>query len=110
MIPSSKLLLASVCLVAFALPASGQSMNTQCVSEDWPQKPDEVFAADCADMAFNGNLEDRQALAWMFFARVNQMIPDPANGGMSGTGMVPVWMAWPTDPDTFGSRKPFYQN
>lgn len=58
-------------------------------------------------MAFNGSLEERQKLAWMFFARINQLIDDVKNGGMSGSEKVPVWMAWPTDPDTFGTAEPF---
>lgn len=81
--------------------------DQNCSGEGWVTKSDADFAADCADTAFTGSLEERQALAWMFFARVNQLIADPAKGGMSGSGKVPVWMAWPTDPDTFGTARPF---
>lgn len=106
----AKLILAVACLAAPALPALGQAADPKCASEGWPTKPDAAFAADCVDTAFNGSLEERERLAWMFFTRVNQLIPDPTNGGMSGKNKVPVWMAWPTDPDTFGSIKPFFQS
>lgn len=71
-----------------------------CVS-DWLNKNDAKFAADCADMAFNGDLKDRELLAWLFFARTNQLIKD--SHGVSGTDRVPVWMAWATDDDTFAT-------
>ncbi|MEL6427591.1 MAG: hypothetical protein AAFR54_00345 [Planctomycetota bacterium] len=74
---------------------------------DWLTIPDEEFAARFADMAFGESLLDRERVAWMWFVRVNQLIEDPSGRGMSGTGKVPLWMAWPTDPDTFGSRKRF---
>ena len=107
MTKSAKLLLAVACVVAPALTAFGQGAYSSCTAEGWLAKSDEAFSADCVDMAFNGTLEDRQTLAWMFFARINQLIEDPANGGMSGSGKVPLWMAWPTDPDTFATVKPF---
>ncbi|WP_136439917.1 hypothetical protein [Pacificoceanicola onchidii] len=80
--------------------------SAACDTPGWIDKPDDVFAADCVDFAFNGSLEERERLAWMFFARVSQLIDDP-DGGISDTKKVPVWMAWPTDPDTFGTRMPF---
>lgn len=86
---------------------SAQAQKASCIGDGWLEKADAVFAADCAGMAFNGSLEDRQKLAWMFFVRVNLLISDSTNGGMSGSGKVPVWMAWPTDPDTFGTAQPF---
>ncbi|WP_157936012.1 hypothetical protein [Paracoccus zhejiangensis] len=89
------------------LSALGQDAGAGCTDGDWVNKPDAAFAADCAAFAFDGSLEDRERLAWMFFARVNQLIPSPQNGGMSGSGQAPLWMAWPTDPDTFGSRTMF---
>ncbi|AKH99506.1 hypothetical protein IMCC20628_00785 [Hoeflea sp. IMCC20628] len=104
------LILAVACLVAPTLPAFAQDADSKCASEGWPTKPDAEFAADCVDTAFNGSLEERERLAWMFFTRVNQLIADPAKGGMSGKDRVPVWMAWPTDPDTFGSTRPFFEN
>ena len=91
---------------ATALSATALASDQACTADGWLDKSDEAFAADCADMAFNGDLQQRQTLAWMFFTRVNQLIADP-DGGMSGTNKVPVWMAWPTDPDTFDSAKPF---
>lgn len=97
-----------ICAAGLVLPA--QSALAQgydaCTGVGWVDKSDAAFAADCADMAFNGTLGDRQRLAWMFFARVNQLIADP-DGGFSGTGQVPVWMSWPTDPDTFDSDTAF---
>ena len=97
----TKLVVTATCLVASAIPAFAQK-----VDRNWLNKSDEAFAADHAEMAFQGSLEERQRLAWMLFARVNQLIDDP-DGGMSGSGKVPIWMAWPTDPDTFGTAKPF---
>lgn len=88
------------------LSSAAQGAYENCTADGWLEKSDQAFAADCADMAFNGDLEQRQTLAWMFFTRVNQLIDD-ADGGMSGKGKVPVWMAWPTDPDTFDTAKPF---
>ena len=75
----------------------------ECTGAGWLTKPDAAFAADCAHLAFSDSLKDRERFAWMVFARVNQLITDPDGAGMSGSGQVPLWMAWPTDPDTFGS-------
>ncbi len=76
-----------------------------CLTPDWLEKSDEAFAADCADLAFEGSLEQRELLAWLFFVRINQLIADL--GGVSDTGRVPVWMAWPTDDDTFACEPSF---
>lgn len=81
--------------------------GSSCISDDWLTKNDQVFATDCAAMAFDQSLEDRQTIAWMLFTRANQLIDDPTNGGFSNSGKVPFWMALPTDPDTFASKKPF---
>ncbi|EPX85992.1 hypothetical protein [Salipiger mucosus] len=89
-----------------AVPVMAQDYSG-CTADGWLDKSDEAFAADCAGMAFSDSLEDRERVAWMFFARVNQLIQDPDGDGMSGSGQVPVWMAWPTDPDTFDSAQPF---
>ena len=97
----------ATCLSTSALAGFYDGADPACTSDGWPEKSDKKFAADCANMAFNGDLEQRQKLAWMFFTRVNQLISDPDNGGMSGSGKVPVWMAWPTDADTFHTRQPF---
>ena len=97
-------------LLTSASPVMGASEGSACDAPGWIDKSDAAFAADCADMAFSDSLADREKVAWMFFTRVNQLIADPTNGGMSGTGDVPVWMAWPTDPDTFGASTPFAFN
>ena len=94
-------------LTASSVISFGQIDNKSALNHDWLKLSDPDFAAAYADMAFKGSLAERQRLAWMFFARVNQLIDDHNNGGMSGTGRVPAWMAWPTDPDTFGTIKPF---
>lgn len=99
--------LAAACFSMPTLSATGQEPETDCTAAGWLTKDDAGFAADCAAMAFEGTLEDRQKLAWMFMARVSQLIEDPDGQGMSGTGKVPLWMAWPTDPDTFATAKPF---
>lgn len=78
---------------------------SSCMSEDWIAKSDEAFAADCVDMAFQGNLHDRETLAWMFFTRANQLIAD--SNGISQSGRVPQWMAWATDDDTFSKNPSF---
>lgn len=101
-------ILLAPCLAILALPLAAQTGHATCLEAGWIDKSDAEFAADCADMAFGESLRDRERLAWMFFARVNRLVPDPANGGMSGRGEVPVWMAWPTDPDTFDTdAEPF---
>ncbi|WP_424965205.1 hypothetical protein [Dinoroseobacter sp. S375] len=87
--------------------STAQAQGTEaCTGPGWLTKADAAFAADCASFAFEGDLADRERLAWMIFARVNQLIADP-DRGMSGTGQVPLWMAWPTDPDTFATAVPF---
>ncbi|WP_424969675.1 hypothetical protein [Dinoroseobacter sp. S76] len=95
----------SVLALGSASPA--QALDAEaCTGAGWLEKSDAAFAADCASFAFEGDLADRQLLAWMIFARVNQLIADPGRG-MSDTGQVPLWMAWPTDPDTFATAVPF---
>lgn len=107
MTTSAKLILTVVCLFIPATSAVGQGAYLTCTGDGWLEKSDVDFATDCADTAFSDSLEDRETLAWMFFARINQLIDDPTNGGMSGSGRAPVWMAWPTDPDTFATSRPF---
>ena len=58
-------------------------------------------------MAFEGGLKERQKVAWMFFTKVNQQIASGKQAGMSGGDSVPLWMAWPTDPDTFSANPSF---
>lgn len=113
---NSAKLLFSTAFVFSASLAFGQGADTTCswTNAGWLGMSDADFAAACVEKAFERGLEDRQELAWMFFARVNQLIDDPKDPddpdkktGMSGSGKVPVWMAWPTDPDTFKSTQPF---
>ncbi|QPM91638.1 hypothetical protein [Pseudooceanicola algae] len=103
------LLLTAASLALPQGPAQAQDAtgDMACVGNGWFDKSDADFAADCAAMAFGDSLADRETLAWMFFARVNRMIADTANGGMSGTDQAPLWMSWPSDPDTFDTRMPF---
>jgi hypothetical protein len=86
-----------------------QETDKNQLNDEWLDKSDKDFAASYAKMAFTGSLKNRQRLAWMLFARVNQLIKDPntSRKGMSKSGKVPAWMAWPTDPDTFRTTKPF---
>jgi hypothetical protein len=114
---SAKLFLTASFLVASSLPALARAENAACSWQEdgWLTMKDAEFAAACVEKAFGGSVEDRQELAWMFFARVNQLIEDPKDPdtpqtettGMSGSGQVPVWMAWPTDPDTFKTAQRF---
>lgn len=90
-----------------AIAATGSAFTEghfeACTSDGWVLKSDAEFAKNCADMAFNGDLADRQRLAWMFFARANLQI----EGGTrvdKDTGTAPLWMAWPTDPETFPKK------
>ncbi len=100
-----KIALATVMVsLTLAMSACTPSSTGKCL-ENWVSKSDESFAADCADMAFNGDLKGRQTLAWMFFSRVNQMIEDAH--GVSDSGRVPQWMAWATDNDTFAIKPSF---
>ena len=73
---------------------------------DWLTMSDAEFAETFADMAFEGSLEQRQIVAWLFFARLNQQIAGDARVDM-GTGTVPLWMAWATDPETFTENPNF---
>ncbi|WP_138468544.1 hypothetical protein [Poseidonocella sp. HB161398] len=104
----AKLAAPAACLLVPALPLAAQTSYQTCITPGWLEKSDADFAAACADLAFNGSLEERQRLAWMFFARVNRLLDAPeGNDGMTPSGKVPLWMAWPTDPDTFHSARPF---
>ncbi len=96
-----------VLLVSFnlSIPAFAESYSRKCL-DNWISKSDAAFAEDCVDMAFKGNLKDRQKVAWMFFTRVNQLIAD--SHGVSDSGRVPQWMAWATDVDTFATN-PTYE-
>ena len=84
--------------------AFAESASKKCKT-NWIAKNDADFASDCAEMAFKGSLKERQYLAWMFFARVNQLISD--SHGVSDSGRVPEWMAWATDDDTFAANPSF---
>ena len=84
--------------INYSMFAFAESSSEKCMKR-WVSKSDKAFAKDCVDMAFSNNLKDRQTLAWMFFTRVNQLIPDSHE--VSESGRVPQWMAWATDKDTF---------
>lgn len=77
-------------------------------SGDWVKMSDKEFARAYADMAFSENYKDRELVAWLLFARANQLIDD--KGGVSDTGRVPLWMAWATDADTFQKNPTFEFN
>lgn len=91
--------------VALAGCSSSPESYDEC-TDDWVSKDDAEFAKDCADMAFKGDLAQREQLAWMFFTRINQLIDDSHE--VSKSGRVPQWMAWATDSDTF-SKTPSFQ-
>ena len=95
-----------VCL-ALAWTIPNARANKTCLDDTWTQKSDEQFAIDCADMAFEGSLKDRQKLAWMLLTRASQLVSYPQNGGMSGTNKVPLWMTWATNYHTFNTLKAF---
>lgn len=105
-IVTSAVLLAVSALITSPVMGAEKRFSS-CTEEGWINKSDARFAADCANMAFEGDLAERQKIAWMFFARVNQQIASGKHKGMSGGKTVPQWMAWPTDPDTFATTKPF---
>ena len=115
MTPATRLCLTAAVLSAPASYALAASETCSWKTESWLTMSDADFAAACVETAFGDSLEARQELAWMFFARVNQLIDDPEHPdgddpkktGMSGSGQVPVWMAWPTDPDTFATAQRF---
>ncbi|WP_415881550.1 hypothetical protein [Neptuniibacter sp. QD34_54] len=89
-------MLFSTMFMASAVNAKDHMSNCE---HNWISKNDKAFAKSCADMAFGDDLEARQKVAWMLFARVNQLIKD--NHGVSNSDRVPQWMAWATDSDTF---------
>lgn len=91
-------------IVGFSLPALAGANEKQCLNK-WVEKSDAEFAKDCADLAFSKKLKDRELVAWLIFARTNQLIKDQQ--GVSDSGRVPQWMAWPTDNDTFQPKPSF---
>lgn len=91
-------------LVFTTVSFASVSFADKC-KDNWVEKSDADFAKDCADKAFSDDLEDREEVAWMFFARINQLIKDPH--GLSEKGRVPQWMAWATDKDTFKENPDF---
>ena len=107
---STKIVLAAAWLAASVQVTCAQVPYGADSRPSWLELSDEAFAVEYADMAFGDSLEERERLAWMIFTRVNQLIDDPEHGGMSNTDKVPVWMAWPTDPDTFATARPFDWN
>ena len=85
---------------ATLLSKAVSGVNT-CLTPDFLTKNDIRFANDCSEFAFveNSNVEGRQLLAWMLFARINQLIE--VIDARGNRVKVPKWMAWPTDADTF---------
>lgn len=88
-------------LACFAVPIRAADYE----SGDWVKMTDAQFAAAYADMAFSNSYKDREVVAWLLFARANQLIED--KGGVSESGRVPQWMAWATDSDTFQENPTF---
>lgn len=93
-----KFLFATLVISSLSFMVNAGPKKSKC-EHDWIAKSDRVFAADCADMAFSKSLKKREKFAWMAFTRANQLIED--SQGVSDSGRVPLWMAWPTDDDTF---------
>lgn len=91
-------------IIGIGAPAFAGSSEKQCL-DNWVAKSDAEFAKDCADFAFSKRLKDRELVAWLIFARTNQLIKDQQ--GVSSSGRVPQWMAWPTDTDTFQKNPSF---
>jgi hypothetical protein len=94
-------------IVTLSAPIFAASAEKQCLDK-WVEKSDAAFAQDCADLAFSQKLNDRELVAWLIFARTNQLIKDTQ--GVSQSGRVPVWMAWATDNDTFAKNPTFIYN
>jgi hypothetical protein len=94
------LLAASICLITSSA-CSGPDHTTG----DWVEMSDRKFAEAFADAAFSDDLKDRELVAWLLFARANQLIKD--KGGVSESGQVPLWMSWATDADTFKENPTF---
>lgn len=90
--------------IGFSTFSFADKSEKQCL-DNWVAKSDAVFAKDCADLAFSKNLKNRELVAWLIFARTNQLIKDQQ--GVSESGRVPQWMAWPTDNDTFQKNPTF---
>lgn len=63
-------------------------------AQDWWALPDEEFAETYRDMAFGTSIEDQSTVAWMLFARVNQL-------QTIGDRTVALWETWPSNSDTF---------
>lgn len=94
-------LAATTLLSSGAMAAFHDGTDPHCTSDDWVSKSDADFAADCANMAFNGSLENRQKLAWMFFARLNLQLAGGTRADPGRADTAPLWMSWPTDQETF---------
>lgn len=75
--------------------------------QSWHQLSDDDFAVVCESMAFSDDLGDREEFSWFVFARVNQLIAERENGGLTGTDLAPIWMTWPTDVDTFSNAEAY---
>ncbi|BCE01180.1 hypothetical protein [Marinicellulosiphila megalodicopiae] len=60
-----KTIMSTAVAMGIASSACAQSPVELCET-NWIDKSDEIFAKDCADMAFSDDLKDRQKVAWMF--------------------------------------------
>ncbi|WGW03378.1 hypothetical protein [Tropicibacter oceani] len=101
-LPLRQTALGLISTALLSLPALAQSID-----DDWLSMSDAEFAAAYADMAFGDDLQQRQLVAWLWFARVNQQIAAEGKRVDIDTGTVPVWMAWATDPETFTETPAF---
>jgi hypothetical protein len=99
-----KFLFATLVISSLSFIVNAGPDQSKC-EHNWIAKGDRAFAADCADMAFSKSLKNREKFAWMAFTRANQLIED--SHGVSNSGKVPLWMAWPTDDDTFAVNPDF---
>lgn len=64
-------------------------------AQDWVTMPDADFAETYRDQAFGDDIAAQSRVAWMLFARVNQLTDWEG-------GKVAAWQLWHSNPDTFG--------
>nr|HIL76112.1 hypothetical protein [Rhodospirillales bacterium] len=71
--------------------------------QNWLSMSDQEFAENFSYMAFSDSLVDREIVAWLLFARINQQVEYEH-------GTTSVWKAWATDKDTFTESPSFVFN
>lgn len=96
---------ALILIIGAAMATSAGAQSIDYNDAKWVAMSDREFAETYAEMAFSSDLRDREIVAWLLFARANQLIKD--SQGVSGTGKVPEWMAWATDSNTFQKNPGF---